>query len=80
MKMLENPIDRLPIHKRLALAQKCKGCGKMLKNKRKYYLLAEPKIYDGGHWTLVKVCQHKKFRPDGTFTICGTHNYKKKDE
>ena len=61
--------------------QKCKGCGRMLKNKKKYSTLPEPKVFQHNRkWTIVKVCRHKLFHQDGTYHICGTHNYRKRED
>lgn len=58
--------ESLSLINRIDLIQQCKTCRVMLKNKKKYYLLEQPKIINEKRWTLVKVCKR-----------CKTHNYKK---
>jgi hypothetical protein len=57
------------ISNRIALVKKCKGCNRMLKSKKKYYLLENPIIIKETRWTLVKVCK-----------ACKAENYKTSNE
>ena len=64
--MMEPIPEYLNITNMLKLANQCKTCKLMLKNKKRYYISDKPKMFGEKRWTLAKICRK-----------CGTHNYKK---